>query len=259
MDFIELQEDIMEIVSPWYYLGYIIPHLYTDMDAYQFYRIAPEGMMLVTTQLNLQDRTLAAVENELSTLWERFDLLARLGRINRIAVSGVPLAAMLGRARTLALLKEASARTGLPCDTDMEAHIKALKYLGASRIVLSAKWPDSFNQAVIRYLSEAGIEVIASHGLGTTLQESKATNAAQDHLRALEAGRKLLAETPTAQALMMPGGLWLTIYVAPMLEAEFGKPVTLNITATTWAALHAEGSRLLRRPDPRWGKLLASL
>jgi hypothetical protein len=60
----------MEIVNPWYYLGYIIPHLYTDMDAYQFYRIAPEGMILVTTQLNLQDRTLAAVENELSTLWE---------------------------------------------------------------------------------------------------------------------------------------------------------------------------------------------
>ena len=85
--------------------------------------------MLVTTQLNLQDRTLAAVENELSTLWERFDLLARLGRLNRIAVSGVPLAAMLGRARTLALLKEASARTGLPCDTDMEGPYRTGKIL----------------------------------------------------------------------------------------------------------------------------------
>ena len=215
--------------------------------------------MLVTTQLDLQDRTLAAVENELSTLWKRFDLLARLGRINRIAVSGVPLAAMLGRARTLALLEEASARTGIPCDTDMEAHIKALKHLGASRIVLSAKWTDSLNQAVIRYLHEAGIEVIASYAVGTTLQESKSTKPSEDHLRALESGRRLLAGTPNAQALMMPGGLWLTIHVAPMLEAEFGKPVTLNITATTWAALHAEGSRLQRRPDPRWGKLLASL
>ena len=249
----------MEIVTPWYYLGYIIPHLYTDMDAYQFYQIAPEGMMLVTTQLDLQDRTLAAVENELSTLWERFDLLGRLGRLNRIAVSGVPLAALLGRSRTLALLKKASDRTGLPCDTDMEAHIKALKHLGASRIILVAKWTDSLNQAVIRYLHEAGIEVVASYALGTTLRESKSTIPAEDHLKALEAGRRLLAGTPDAQALMMPGGLWLTIHVAPMLEAEFGKPVTLNITATTWAALHAEGSRLHRRPDPRWGKLLASL
>ena len=25
------------IIHPWYQLGYIIPHLQTDMDAYQFY------------------------------------------------------------------------------------------------------------------------------------------------------------------------------------------------------------------------------
>jgi hypothetical protein len=83
----------MEIVSPWYYLGYIIPHLYTDLDAYQFYRIAPEGMVLVTAQLNLHDRTLPAVEAELPTLRDRIDLLGRLGRVDRIAISGVPLAA----------------------------------------------------------------------------------------------------------------------------------------------------------------------
>jgi maleate cis-trans isomerase len=249
----------MEIVSPWYYLGYIIPHLYTDMDAYQFYRIAPEGMVLVTTQLNLRDRTLQAVEDELSTLRERFDLLGKLGRLNRIAVSGVPLAAALGRERTLALLEEASARTGLPCDTDMEAHIRALKHLGANRIALAAKWSDSFNQSVIRYLSHAGIEVVASHGWGSSLEETKTSNPAEDHLRALEVGRKLLAGAPAAQALMMAGGLWFAIHAAPILEAEFGKPVTLNITATTWAALHAAGDRLQRRPDQRWGKLLASL
>ena len=83
--------------------------------------------------------------------------------------------------------------------------------------------------------------------------------SAEDHLRALEVGRRLLAEAPAAQALMIAGGLWFAVHAAPMLEAEFGKPVTLNITATTWAALHAAGDRLQRRPEPRWGKLLASL
>ena len=52
----------MSIISPWYQLGYVIPHLYTDLDAYQFYRVAPEGMMLVTTGLNLKEYSLAAVE-----------------------------------------------------------------------------------------------------------------------------------------------------------------------------------------------------
>ena len=45
----------MNVISPWYQLGYVIPHLYTDLDAYQFYRVAPEGMMLVTTGLNLKE------------------------------------------------------------------------------------------------------------------------------------------------------------------------------------------------------------
>ncbi len=249
----------MEIVSPWYYLGYVIPHLYTDLDAYQFYRIAPEGMVLVTTQLNLHDRTLPAVEDELPTLRDRIDLLGRLGRVHRIAISGVPLAAALGRSRTLALLAEAGARTGLPCDTDIEAHISALKHLGASRIALAAKWSDAFNQSVIRYLNEAGIEVVASQAWGSSLEETKTSNAAEDHLRALDVGRRLLAGAPAAQALMIAGGLWFAVHAAPMLEAEFDKPVTLNITATTWAALHAASGRLQRRPDPRWGRLLAGL
>ncbi len=55
----------MSIVHPWFQLGYIIPHRQTDTGAYPFYRVAPEGMMLVTTGLNLQGHSLEAVEREL--------------------------------------------------------------------------------------------------------------------------------------------------------------------------------------------------
>jgi hypothetical protein len=43
----------------------------------------------------------------------------------------VPLAASLGRGSTLRILAEASERSGLRCHTDLEAHIEALKHLGA--------------------------------------------------------------------------------------------------------------------------------
>ncbi len=78
----------MSVIHPWYQLGYVIPHLYTDMDAYQFYRVAPEGMMLVTTGLDLKDYTLAAVEQELSSLWQRFDLLCRAAARGRARPAG---------------------------------------------------------------------------------------------------------------------------------------------------------------------------
>lgn len=58
---------------------------------------------------------------------------------------------------------------------------------------------------------------------------------------------------------MLPGGLWLAIYAAPVLEAEFGVPVLLNITVTVWAALHAVEDRLPAYPGPGAGALLAGL
>jgi maleate cis-trans isomerase len=248
----------MSIISPWYQLGYVIPHLYTDLDAYQFYRVAPEGMMLVTTGLNLKDYSLAAVEEELPTLWQRFELLASK-KVDRIALSGVPVAAALGRDKVLEILAEGKARTRLPCDTDLEAHIATLRHLGASRIALATRWPEAVNAALTRYLADAGIEVIASRSRSRTLQQNKESSAAADHELALELGREVLRDAPHAQALLMPGGLWYAIHAVPLLEAEFGKPVLLNILSTTWAALNSAGRRMLHRPDPRWGKVLSSV
>ncbi len=248
----------MSIISPWYQLGYVIPHLYTDLDAYQFYRVAPEGMMLVTTGINLKDYTLAAVETELPSLWQRFDLLAGK-KVDRLSLSGVPVASALGRKKMREILAEGASRTGLPCDTDLEAHIATLQHFGATKIALATRWPEPVVSALTRYLAEAGIEVIASRARPRSLEQNKHSSAADDHLLALELGREVLREAPNAQALLMPGGLWYAIHAVPMLEAEFGRPVLLNILSTTWAALHAAGKRMLHRPDPRWGKVLASL
>jgi maleate cis-trans isomerase len=248
----------MSVIHPWYQLGYVIPHLYTDMDAYQFYRVAPEGMMLITTGLDLKDYTLAAVEQELPVLWHRFDLLAKK-KVDRISLSGVPVASVLGRKKMREILAEGEARTGLPCDTDLEAHIATLQHLGAKRIALATRWPEAVVTALSRYLDEAGIEVIVAVSRARSLDQNKYSSAADDHLLALELGGEALRKAPDAQALLMPGGLWHAIHAVPLLEAEHGRPVLLNILSTTWAALHAAGSRMQRRPDPRWGKVLASL
>jgi maleate cis-trans isomerase len=246
------------MISPWYQLGYVIPHRYTDMDAYQFYRVAPEGMMLVTTGLNFQGHSIEAAENELPAFWDRVDLLAKK-KVDRIALSGVPVASFLGRKRMLDILAQARDRSGLPCDTDLEAHIAVLKHLGASRIALATRWHEPTTTALTRYLAEAGIEVIANRSRGSSFAQQKAADPNADHLLALDLGGQALRETPDAQAVLMPGGLWHAMHAVPLLEAEYGRPVLLNILSTTWAALHAAGDRMLRRPDPRWGKVLASV
>ena len=247
----------MSIITPWYQLGYVIPHLYTDLDAYQFYRVAPEGMMLLTTGLNLKEYSLAAVEEELPSLWRAFELLASK-KVDRLSLSGVPVASALGRTRMREILAEAQSRTGIPCDTDLEAHIATLQRLGATRIALATRWPPAVTDALTRYLGDAGIEVLVCRSRARSLSENKYSSAAADHELALELGSQALRDAPDAQALLMPGGLWFAIHAVPMLEAEFGKPVLLNITSTTAAALVAS-RRILHRPDPRWGKVLATV
>lgn len=248
----------MDIISPWFNLGYIIPHRYTDMDAYQFYRVAPEGMMLVTTGLDLQGHSLEAVEHELPAFWDAVDLFAKR-KVDRIALSGVPVASMLGRRRMRQLLADAQSRSGIPCDTDLEAHIAALKHFGAQRVALATRWGEPTNTALTRYLAEAEIEVVGIAAQGTSFGLSRSSNPANDHLLALELGRKALTEYPAAQALVMPGGLWHAMHAVPMLESEFGKPVLLNILSTTRAALVQAGERIVKRADPKWGMALQAI
>lgn len=248
----------MTIIAPWYQLGYVIPHLYTDQDAYQFYRVAPEGVMLVTCGLNLRGYTLESVEDNLPTLQERFDLLATK-KVDRLSLSGVPVASVLGRKRMREILAEAEKRTGIPCDTDLEAHIATLNHFGAKKIALATRWPDAVNNALTKYLADAGIEVLACRSHPRSLDQNKYSVALEDHHLALKLGAEVLRAAPEAQALLMPGGLWFAIHAVPLLEAEFGKPVLLNILSTTWAALHTAKQPLPHKPDAKWGKVLGSL
>lgn len=246
------------VLAPWFRLGYVIPHLYTDLDAYQFYKVAPDGAMLVTAQLDLAEYSLAAVEANLETFWHRVSLLAGK-RADVIALSGVPIASVLGRKRVLAMLDEVAQRTGVPASTDLEAHIEALHAFGVERLALGSRWPPHVIEALTSYLASAGIRVVHVEAEHSDLEGNKSMDPADGHELALRLGRAALRAAPDAQALMLPGGLWFAIHAAPQLEAEFGVPVTLNITATLRSALLNHQGPLPVAPDPRWGRVLASV
>jgi arylmalonate decarboxylase len=214
-------------------------------------------MMLITTQLDLSDYSPAAVERELPTLREGVSILS--SRCDSISISGVPLAAALGRTSMLDLLEEARNLSGLECSTDIEAHILAMHHLGAEKIAMASRWPDDLNQRIVEYLNDAGIEVIAVRSEARDLARNKALTPEDGHALALRLGREALDAAPGAQALFMPGGLWFAIHAAPILEAESAVPVLLNITSTTWAALRHLSGSLPQPVPPGSGHLLATL
>lgn len=246
--------DTMDNLEPWYRLGNITPHQFVDNLPYQFYRLAPPGMMLVTANLDLADYTVEAVDHELPLLWRHAETLAKRG-VDSIVIGGVPVAAALGRGRVQSILAEGVKRTGIPFSTDMENIITALDHLGVKKVAIGSRWHDGLNGAVAAYLALAGIEVVGRKASGRSLAENTALKTSDGMRLAVELGRSALEAAPEAEALLLPGGLWVTIHAIPRLEAEFSKPVLINLSATIWATLHAAG---VHKPVQGWGRLLAA-
>lgn len=244
---------MMQSLEPWFRIGYVTPHLFVDNLPYQFYRLAPPGMLLVTANLDLADYTTEAIDHELPLFWRLVDVLARRG-VDRVVLGGVPVAAALGRERVQALLAEARERTGLPCSTDLEAVMAALQHLGARRVTIGTRWHEPLNDAVARYLALGGIEVVGRQASGRSLAENEVLGHRDGMRLAVELGRQALLAAPDADALLLPGGLWIAIHAIPILETELGKPVLVNLTASIWLALREAG---ISRPVQGWGRLLA--
>ena len=242
------------LLEPWFRLAYVTPHLIVDNVAYQFYRIAPDGVMLMLANLDIGDYTTEAVEHELQLFWRHAVELARAGA-NRVVLTGVPVSAALGRERVMGMIAEAPRRTGAPLDTDLEAIAAAARHLGVERAALATRWHQPLNDAVAKYLKSAGVEVVGQQASGRTMAENATLGAADGMRMALELGRAALTAAPTAQGLILPGGRWLSIHAVAALEAEFGKPVFLNLNSSLWAALRSAGRGL---PVVGQGMLFAS-
>lgn len=231
------------LTEPWFRLAYVTPHPIVDNVAYQFYRFAPDGVMLMLANLEIADYSTAAVNHELPLFWKHVEELAEAGA-NRIVLTGVPVSAALGRERVLTLKEEVKKRTGVDFDTDLEAIAAAANHLGIKQVALATRWHDTLNDAVAGYLKLTGIEVVGRQSRGATMAENAKLQAADGMQLAIDLGRRALLAAPTAQGLILPGGRWLSTHAVAPLEAEFKKPVLLNLNSSLWAALRAAGRGL---------------
>jgi maleate cis-trans isomerase len=243
------------VEPPWYRLGYVSPHPVVDTLAYELYRVAPPGLMVVTAGMEIADYTPAAIEQQLPVFRHLAELLTER-RVNRIVLSGVPIAVALGRQRVRSLLTEVQAASKVPVDTDLEAIIAGAGRLGIRRVALGTRWKAPLNEGLAAYLSEAGIEVVDVVSSGRSMRDNAALDDATGMRLALELGRAAFASATRPDGVILPGGRWVAAHAIPILEAEFGRPVLLNYPCGLWAALRDHG---YRGDLGGWGTLLRTL
>ena len=146
------------------------------------------------------------------------------------------------------LIKRMEDASGRPATTAATAFVEALNLLGAERIAIGAPWSKTMDKPMVEFMRASGFEVVHSEVVGF-VASIELGRVGPD--TAYELARR--TDRPQAQAIIMPGGNWVSMPVVERLEAELGKPVLVNNAVSIWAGL-----RLLKQHDgiSGYGRLL---
>ena len=113
---------------------------------------------------------------------------------------------------------------------------KALKAIGAAKIVLGSPYVSELNDNVVRYLEAAGVTVIDAHGMGLRYDTDMIRVSPEylvDYAQAID--------DPQADAVLLSCGALRSIDVVDRIEQKLGKPAICSNQAMLWDSLRLAG------------------
>lgn len=240
-------------VLPRYKIGTLLPLPVIDNSAYEFYRLAPPGIMLVMIPVGLGTFSRDDVERVFAPLDTYLDMLMERG-VDLVMQSGVPLPILIGVEAHDRMIAHMAARTGKPATSSVLGVARAARRLGIRKLALANKWTDEMNRTLGEFLAREGVAVCGVAAEVLSPAEFQRIGTADNMRLAYELGRRAFLENPEADGIYIGGGAWLSQPVVEKLEQEFGKPAISNQSAMIWDTLALLGAW---RPIPGHGRLLA--
>jgi maleate cis-trans isomerase len=235
-------------------IGALKPLAVIDLSAYEFYRLAPPGVMLIMIGAGLGKFTKDDVERVFAPIDGYMDQLVERGA-DLVMQSGVPLPLLIGIEAHDRLIERMAERSGKPATSSVLGVVAAAKRLGLRRIAVASKWSEPMIRTLGEFFACGGTTIVgaASEVLAPDQFQKIAHD---DHMvLAYELGRTALTRYPDADGLYIGGGSWLSEPVCQALEREFGKPAISNPSAMVWDTLTRLGHWA---PIPGQGRLLSS-
>ena len=211
-------------------IGCLMPGAVIDNHAYEFYRLAPAGVMLVMVGVGLKEFSRIDVERAFEPLDRYLDQLKERG-VDLVIQNGVPLPILIGIEAHDRMIAHVGTHTRLPATSTVLSVVQAAADLGVRKVAVVNKWTEEMNASLAAFFARGGVTVVG----GATKSVHPADFhrfEAGDHMRlAYELGRRAFADHSDCDAVYIGGGSWIAEPVAVRLEAEFGKPVLCNQSA----------------------------
>ena len=221
---------MFEDSQPRFKIGCLTPLGAIGNEPYEFYRIAPPGIMLIMIPVGLKEFSSADVERVFAPMANYLDQLMERG-VDMVIQNGVPLPILLGLDGHDRLVELMAKHTGVPSTSTVNAVVKSTAQIGVKKVVVANKWTDEMNRNLAQFFAREGVEVCGVSNKALKPSEFVKIKTG-DHIQlAWDLGRQALLDHPEADALYIGGGTWLAEPVARKLEEEFGKPVICNQTS----------------------------
>ena len=217
-------------------IGYTSPPLTTEIFPLEFYRIVPEGVSLVVTSLAITVRSKDEIDRSYDLSIQATREMAAAG-CDIIVLGGVPINVSKGHANAEQMVLDLEAELGVKVSTSNSAQGKAVRLLGAKKVVVAHPYAAADTKRIAGYSEHFGCETLGATGWGNPFNQIGRTP--QD--AAVKMGRELMKAHPTADTIMFPSPHWPTLAAIDVLETEFGVNVIAAHQAIVWDALRRCG------------------
>jgi maleate cis-trans isomerase len=218
-------------------IGYISPSI-IELNAYDFYRIAPEGVGMIGVTCMVGGWKEEAYREALERVEACCQELARRF-CDYVIHGGAPLVLAQGKGFESRLIEKMEKITGVPCTTSIVAAMDAFRDLSVSRLAAVVPYPPDLNAKMISYLKDWGFEVASLVSLGTTFTESSVASVGDIY----RAAKKAVREAGNPDAIFIPCANFPVADVIEDIETDLGLPVIANTTSQLHAAFKAIGMK----------------
>jgi maleate cis-trans isomerase len=215
---------------PKYKIGCLQPGTIIDNHPFEFYRLAPPGVVLVMVGVGLKEFSRHDVERVCAPLDRYLDQLMERD-VDIVIQHGVPLPILIGIDAHDRMMAHMAEYTGLPATSTVLSVVRAAVELGFKRVAVVNKWTAEMNATLAAFFARDGISVVGGATRSLEPAEFHRIGPAEHMQLAYELGRRAFLEHPDCDAVYVGGGSWIAEPVAARLEAEFGRPVLCNQAA----------------------------
>ena len=232
-------------------IGHVAPSR-GDTLVYEFYKMLPEGFMLLNSTGTIRQLVDTDFERQLQRIEEATQDLVD-NKCDAIIIGGSPLFTKLGYGSDREMANKLTAKFGVPISPGISGEVEALKSLTIEKVVVATPHEEALNQRMKAFLEASGFKVLKIEGYG--IRKNAELTDMPVHA-AYKIAKRLYEQAPEANGIFVPCPRWPTITDVDLLEREIGKPVVTSSQAYIWYALRMAK---VKETITGFGRLMASL